>query len=76
MAAITSLASLEQALLQVGGTPRVLEALWDGDTQGWYLCVSVYVEKSVWPLKKTVCHALGTVVLGTDIRLFNGHVPP
>ena len=56
--------------------PRVLEALWDGDTQGWYLGVSVYVEKGVWPLKRTVCHALGTVVLGTDIRLFNGQVPP
>ena len=73
---ITSLGSLERALLQVSGTPKVLEALWDGDTQGWFLHVSVYVEQGGWPLKRTVRHDLGTVVLGTDLRLFNGQVPP
>jgi hypothetical protein len=73
---ITSLDSLERALLQVSGTPKVLEALWDGDTQGWFLYLSVYVEQGVWPLKRTVRHDLGTVVLGTDLRLFNGQVPP
>lgn len=73
---ITSLDSLERALRQVSGTPKVLEALWDGDTQGWYLTVSLYVEQGVWPLKRTVRHDLGTVVLGTDLRLFNGQVPP
>ena len=73
---ITSLESLDRALLQISGMPKVLEALWDGDTQGWYLCVSVYAEKGLWPWKRTVCHALGTVALGGDIRLFNGSVPP
>lgn len=73
---ITSLDSLARALLQVSGTPKVLEALWDGDTQGWFLHVSVYAEQGVWPLKRTVRHDLGTVVLGTDLRLFNGQVPP
>jgi hypothetical protein len=73
---ITSLDSLERALQQVSGTPKVLEALWDGDTQGWFLHVSVYVEQGIWPLKRTVRHDLGRVVLGTDLRLFNGQVPP
>lgn len=73
---ITSLESLEHAVRQVSGTPKVLEALWDGDMQGWYLNVSLYVEQGVWPLKRTVRHDLGTVVLGTDLRLFNGQVPP
>ena len=66
---ITSLESLDRALLQVSGTPKVLEALWDGDTHGWYLCVSVYAEEGRWLWKRTVCHALGTVALGGDIRL-------
>lgn len=73
---INSFDALERALLRVGGTPKVLEALWDGDTQGWYLRVSVYVERGVWPVKRTECHALGPVVLGTDRRLFAGQVPP
>ncbi|WP_262895323.1 hypothetical protein [Hymenobacter lapidiphilus] len=33
---ITSFDSLDYALQQVSGKPTVLEALWDGDTQGWY----------------------------------------
>lgn len=73
---ITSLDALEYAIRQVSGTPQVLEALWDGDTQGWYLNLSLYVKQGVWPMKRTVRHDLGTVVLGTDLRLFNGQVPP
>ncbi|MGI4736202.1 MAG: hypothetical protein ACRYG7_13580 [Janthinobacterium lividum] len=76
MPAITSVDSLERALAQVSGTPKVLEALWDGDTQGWYLYLNVYVTRGIWPLKRSVCHDLGTVMLGTDLRLFTGQVPP
>lgn len=73
---ITSFDSLDYALQQVSGKPTVLEALWDGDTQGWYLCLSVYVKRGIWPLQRTERHTLGTVTLGTDLRLFNGQVPP
>lgn len=76
MSTITSLAYLKSAIERVGGRPKVLEALWDGDTQGWYLGLSLYVERGVWPLKRTECHFLGSVVLGTDLRLFTGQVPP
>ncbi|MDO7846834.1 hypothetical protein Q5H92_10735 [Hymenobacter sp. M29] len=76
MPAITSLESLDRAIQQVSGTHKVLEALWEGDTQGWYLCLSVYAEQGIWPVKRTVCHPLGTVTLGSDLRLFTGQVPP
>ncbi|MBT9394933.1 hypothetical protein KLP40_17340 [Hymenobacter sp. NST-14] len=73
---ITSFDSLDYALQQVSGKPTVLEALWDGDTQGWYLCLSVYVKRGIWPLQRTERHPLGTVTLGNDLRLFSGQVPP
>jgi hypothetical protein len=59
----------------IEGKPTVVEAQWDGDTQGWFLCMFVTVEKGI--LKKTVAsHYLGTISLGNDIRLFQGIVPP
>ena len=58
----------------VGGKPIVVEAQWEGDTQGWFLCMFVIVESGI--LKKMESHYLGTISLGGDIRVFRGIVPP
>ncbi|CAL2104833.1 conserved hypothetical protein [Tenacibaculum sp. 190524A02b] len=59
----------------IGGKPIVIEAQWDGDTQGWFLCMFVIVRTGIF--KKTESsHYLGTISLGGDIRLFQGIAPP
>lgn len=44
MSDITSFEILEQEIKNTKGKPRVLQALWDGDTHGWYLILSLYAE--------------------------------
>lgn len=52
------------------GPPSAVEALWDGDTEGWFVVlVGVMLDS------KTE-HHLATVQHGTDIRALNGEVPP
>ncbi len=50
-----------------------IEALWDGDTQGWY--VELYAV-SLGALTGYSAAFLGAFREGGDIRLFNGEVPP
>jgi hypothetical protein len=52
--------NIKQAIKQTGGKPTVLEALWDGDTEGWYLLLNLYMDKGQYL-------RLGTV----DPRLFS-----
>ncbi len=62
---------LDIKIQRIGGNPTVLEALWDGDTQGWFLMLYIHItENSISNLAQR--HYLGTISLGTDIRLFNG----
>ncbi|WP_147243334.1 hypothetical protein [Chitinophaga flava] len=75
MPTITSFEELDKEIQKAGGKPLVLEALWDGDTQGWYLILSLYIETGVLFWKKQEVVQLGTVSFGGDIRLFNGAVP-
>jgi hypothetical protein len=50
--------------------PAAIEALWDGDTEGWMiLLLAVTIEPRTE-------HHLATVQHGTDIRVFSGGVPP
>ncbi|THU38206.1 hypothetical protein FAM09_16130 [Niastella caeni] len=73
---ITSFETLDKAIRMAGGEPTVLEALWDGDTSGWYLYLNLHVIiKKLFSIKKEIRY-LGTISLGGDIRLFNGSVPP
>ena len=65
---ITSFEILDSEIKKVPGRPTVLEALWDGDTQGWFLLINLYTETG------TSQH-LGILSFGGDIRLFNGEVP-
>ncbi len=46
-----------------------IEALWDGDTTGWFICLNAIT-------KDGQSHQLDVLSDGGDIRLFNGHVPP
>lgn len=76
MNSITSFETLDKAIRLAGGKPTVLEALWDGDTSGWYLYLNIHVIiKKLFTIKKEVKY-LGTISVGGDIRLFNGTVPP
>lgn len=44
MSDISSFEILDQEIQKTGGKPRVLQALWDGDTSGWWLALSLYAE--------------------------------
>lgn len=49
-----------------------IEALWDGDTKGWYIWMSAVVQDSGSLVQKY----LGTISFGGDIRVLRGIVPP
>ncbi|WP_141584015.1 hypothetical protein [Actinomadura sp. WMMA1423] len=64
---------LEDLVAEVRALPRppaAVEALWDGDTEGWFV---VLVGVTLDPKTE---HHLATVRHGGDIRAFNGEVPP
>ena len=52
--------------------PSAFQALWDGDTQGWGLCLQVVHRAGA----KHTSTLLVFLRFGGDIRLFNGQVPP
>lgn len=53
---------------ELNETPLAVQALWDGDTSGWYLCLSAVLTTQIFHL--------GCLQEGGDIRIFNGQVPP
>ena len=64
-----------QAMTQLDWKPEVIEALWDGDTQGWFLelTVSTSARNQAIPQKRYTLFTLRGA--GGDLRLFNGIVP-
>lgn len=68
------LPSREQLLAKAAALPErpvAIEASWDGDSGGWYLCVTAilktdagYQDSHLWALQD-----------GGDLRIFNGQVP-
>jgi hypothetical protein len=50
--------------------PTAIEALWDGDSEGWMVYLLAIT------LEPRAEHHLAIVQHGTDMRLFNGEVPP
>jgi len=53
---------LDKEIKQVGGRPVVLEALWDGDTNGWYLLLYLHtVTSRFFFLKDRQRHFLGEI---------------
>lgn len=54
------------------GNVACIEALWDGDTDGWFIRLSaITLEGSEYKEHFLVC-----ITKGNDSRLFNGQVPP
>jgi hypothetical protein len=50
--------------------PTFIEALWDGDTEGWFVCLVAVT------LRPKLKHNLASIRHGTDMRIFNGEAPP
>jgi hypothetical protein len=69
---ITNFEILDQEIRKSGGKPVVLEALWDGDTTGWFLCLFLYTETKSLFSTRTHRHSLGHITLGSDMRVFSG----
>ncbi|MGJ7558567.1 hypothetical protein ACSFBI_31725 [Variovorax sp. RB3P1] len=67
-----SFENLQSKIDALTGKLACIQALWDGDTNGWFVRMSAIVENS----GEYSEHHLGTFTQGGDIRLFNGQVPP
>jgi hypothetical protein len=50
--------------------PAAIEAVWDGDTDGWFVVLLAIT------LDPRAEHDLAFIRSGTDLRVFNGSVPP
>jgi hypothetical protein len=64
--------NLSQKIKELEGHPICIQALWGGDTRGWRVSLEVIMNND----NKLNEEYLGTISYGTDIRLFNGSVPP
>jgi hypothetical protein len=52
--------------------PVAIEASWDGDSSGWYVCLAAILKTDTGYRDSH----LGALQDGGDLRLFNGQVPP
>ncbi|MEZ0096156.1 hypothetical protein [Streptacidiphilus sp. EB129] len=64
------LVTLVEKVEALPGRPVAIEAVWDGDTDGW--CVDL-IALTDDPATE---HRLAMIRHGSDMRLFNGTVPP
>ncbi|GAA1001760.1 hypothetical protein GCM10009555_106860 [Acrocarpospora macrocephala] len=53
-----------------------VEALWDGDTQGWFVKLVAIVQRPGRHHHRLDERPLALFRRGSDLRLFNGEVPP
>jgi hypothetical protein len=70
-------------IAELPGRHVAIEALWDGDTHGWFLRITLVTHSDESPAWGYVtsedghfARPLGMLRYGGDIRLFNGQVPP
>lgn len=64
--------SLVGKIKSLEGQLKCVEALWDGDSRGWFINLTAIMSNG-YGLEEQY---LGTITFGGDIRLFNGDVPP
>ena len=64
--------ALFQKLRQLSGKPVCVQALWDGDSTGWFIRLEVVTQSD----QELVESEIGIVRFGGDARLFEGAVPP
>jgi hypothetical protein len=67
---------IKSKITNATGKPVCIQALWDGDTSGWFLILSVVLKKSGIFRKKYEEMYLTTIRQGGDLRICNGEVPP
>jgi hypothetical protein len=65
-----SLPALTDQVEALPGRTVAIEALWDGDSDGWCVDLTALTDH---PAAE---HRLATIRHGSDMRLFNGTVPP
>jgi hypothetical protein len=68
-------------LSELRGKHVAIEALWDGDTVGWFLRIAVVTRKSwwrpgPWTTADHYAQPLADLRYGSDLRLMNRQVPP
>lgn len=68
----SSFESLKEKIAALSGTVKCIQALWDGDTHGWFIRLAVITFDGVAYLE----NPLITFSFGGDIRAFRGEVPP
>jgi hypothetical protein len=71
----TEVEKLRALCVAKAGNDRLhrLEALWDGDTVGWFLELFLTVKSAAGSESRAL---VATLRYGSDIRLFNHQVPP
>ncbi|WP_375559489.1 hypothetical protein ACE193_17365 [Bernardetia sp. OM2101] len=57
------------------GVPVAIQALWDGDTQGWCIYMEVIIDTKNRFSKYSIFH-LCTMRFASDLRIFNGQPTP
>src|SRR5262245_12260479 len=65
-------AQILQRIRDLNARPVAFQALWDGDTQGWFLYLDVVYRSGAGHTGSP----LACLRFGGDIRVFNGQVPP
>ncbi len=69
-------AELIERAAAIDGPVAAVEALWDGDTQGWFVDLVAVVRRPGRQHERFDEVSLTFIRRGGDIRLFNGTVPP
>ncbi|SFM72930.1 hypothetical protein SAMN05428949_0590 [Chitinophaga sp. YR627] len=69
---ITTFETVEQKINEIPGTPTVLEAIWDGDSDGWHLLLYLYTVATAPSAQADETHYLGQVVLPEGSPSFTG----
>lgn len=64
--------ALKEKISGFPGEILCIQALWDGDSTGWFIRMIVAILNESTPVERF----LVKVSMGGDIRLFNGQVPP
>jgi len=67
-----SFENFKAKILTLAGRVACIEAIWDGDSNGWFIVMSVVTEND----STFAEHELGRISHGSDVRLFTGKVPP
>src|ERR1700749_1905267 len=69
---ISSFEVLDCEIQKIHGKPKVLEALWVNDPEGWVLHMKLYSEVDFFFWKQKNVNDLGTIIFSFHLTSFNG----